>query len=341
MGIQLSSDFSPRIKRLMDDRTSVKTLNELKSLDDNIIPPGLIVFCEEDGVSYRRTLIVPDGTGNDFNLLWLPLGSGGKIEQDIKANVSAGAISTNTVIPVNTTVTSFVSMLLFDDRDPQFNCEFNVPVQNDITSNTNVVDPVLNLSLDDMGGVTAFKKITYMNDEGQVIKEQEAVGGQFSADALVCQSAVTIPPSEAGYNFSIKVDYDLTRTMDTNVTQNFKINFFWPIYRGIAENKPVNEDDIKLLNKFVYNPDGFTYFKDTITCTNHYDVIAIPEVMGSIVRILDQNGFDITDTYESSVVAISAPLANATKNYTIYCSKEKQVLNNYTKKFYTVDPMEE
>jgi hypothetical protein len=325
----------------MDDRTSVKTIAELKALDDNIIPPGLIVFCEEDGVSYRRTLMVPDGTGNDFNLLWLPLGSGGKIEQEIKANVTAGAITEDAVIPVNTTVTTFVSMLLFDDRDPQFDCEFNVPAQNDITSNTNITNPVLNLSLNDLGGVTNFKKITYMNMAGQVIKEQNAEGGQFNADALVYQSTVTIPPSELGYNFSVKVDYDLTRTMDTSVTQNFRINFFWPIFRGIAENKPANEDDVKLLNKFVYNPEGFTYFKDAITCTNHYDVIAIPEVMGSIVRILDQNGFDITETYESSTVAISAPLANVTKNYTVYCSKEKQVLTNYSKKFYTVDPMDE
>ena len=341
MGIQLSSDFSPRIKRLMDDRTSVRTIEELKNLDDNIIPPGLIVFCEEDGVSYRRTLMVPDGTGNDFNLLWLPLGSGGKIEQEIKSNTSAGAIADNTTIPVNTTVTAFASMLLFEDRDPNFECEFNVSPINDITSNSNVVNPKLNLSLNDIGGVTAFKKITYMDDQGQVIKEQEAVNGELNADALTCQSSVTISPREQVYNFSIKVDYDLTRTTDRDLTQFFGIKFFWPIFRGVSENKPTSEDDIKLLTKHLRDPEAFNYFKDTITCTNHYDIIAVPDSIGQLVRILDQNGFDITDTYEYSVIAVNAALAGVTHNYHVYCSKDKQVLNNYSKKFCVIDPMEE
>lgn len=341
MGIQLSSDFSPRIKRLMDDRTSVKTLDELKALDDNIIPPGLIVFCEEDGVSYRRTLVVPDGTGTDFNLLWLPLGSGGKIEQDIISNLSCGAITENTKIPVNTTVTNFVSMLLFEDRNPVFDCEFNVSVQNDITSSVNIVNPVLNLSINDLGGVTAFKKITYMDMQGQVIKEVAAQEGQLTADALTCATTVSIPPSEAGYRFSIKAEYDLTRSFDCEIIQNFEIKFFWPIFRGIAEEVPENEDDIKLLSKFVYAPDGFTNFTDSTTCTNHYDVIAVPETLGPIVRIIDQNGFDITNTYDSMTINMVAPTAGVNENYNVYYSKDKQCLTNYTKKFYTVDPMEE
>jgi hypothetical protein len=87
MGVKLSSGFSPRIKRLIDDRMSVKTLDELKNLDDNIIPPGLIVFCEEDGISYKRTLAASTGDPNEFALLWIAIGSGGKIEQNVKANI--------------------------------------------------------------------------------------------------------------------------------------------------------------------------------------------------------------------------------------------------------------
>ena len=339
MGIQLSSDFSPRIKRLMDDRTSVKTLDELKALDDNIIPPGLIVFCEEDGVSYRRTLMVPNGTGDDFNLLWLPLGSGGKIEQEISSNTSAGAIDAGTVIPVNTTITNFVSMLLFEDRDPEFSCEFSVPALQDITMDAAIVNPILNINIDDMGGVTGFKRITYMNDLGTVIKQQDAIDGVLPPEAFTCETTMQIYPTSAGYKFSVKLEYDLTRTTDRDITRFFTIKFAWPIFRGISESIPTAEIDLRLLNKHLRDPESFTDFKDDVTCTNHYDIIAIPESIGNIVRILDQNGFDITDSYELSTISIYSQLATATERYNVYYTKEKQFLTNFSKRFYLEDPM--
>ena len=118
MGVKLSSDFSPRIKRLIDDRMSVKTLDELKNLDDNIIPPGLIVFCEEDGVSYRRTLVEHTGDAEaDFDILWIALGAGGKIETPVLSNVDCGGYKPGDSVAANTSISTFVSHLLFDDRE--------------------------------------------------------------------------------------------------------------------------------------------------------------------------------------------------------------------------------
>ena len=340
MGIQLSSDFSPRIKRLMDDRTSVKTLDELKALDDNIIPPGLIVFCEEDGVSYRRTLASPTGDGNDFGLLWMALGSGGKIEQTIQSNVQCGAISSGMEVPVNTPITTFASMLLFDDRDPEISCEFNCPLVNDIIlSGNKILNPILTASIDDFGGVTQFSKITYKDNVGNILRQVDiAQGASPAINDLTCATTLTISPSSGTYKFEIVADYDLTRTQGKSSVYTYIIEHVWPTFFGTANVVPTTAAEIKALGGKELYTKGTDNHTNDITCNKMYDVIAVPQVLGNIVKIKDQNGFDITETYNVSTITLSTDDGLLTQDYNVYCTKELQILNNYTKVFWFVNP---
>lgn len=53
MKIYVIDNFKIGIKKFLDDRTNVKTLAELTSMSTNIIPYGLMVYCEEDDTIYR------------------------------------------------------------------------------------------------------------------------------------------------------------------------------------------------------------------------------------------------------------------------------------------------
>lgn len=344
MGIELSSDFSPRIKRLIDDRMSVKTLNELKTLNDNIIPPGLIVFCEEDGVSYRRTLV--EHTGNaeaDFDILWIALGAGGKIETPVISNVDCGGYKPGDSVAANTSISTFVSHLLFDDRDPYFDYSVSCEKVNNIVMSSNIIrDPVVKLTMGDEGGLTQIKNIVFKDRFDNTLKTSTISEGLMATEEqLTCAtSGINIQPSGGDYEFTILVSYDKTREVDCMQRISAAIKFRWPMFRGIADAIPAREADIKQLQAITIDnefPNGNSY-KDSITCDNQYDIIAIPTTMPGIVKIKDQNGFDITDSYSSFVLTISSNDLVVNQQYNIYYSKEPQTIVNFTKVFYTEDP---
>ena len=56
MKIYVIDNFKIGIKKFLDDRTNVKTLDELTSMSTNIIPYGLMVYCEEDDTIYRFSI---------------------------------------------------------------------------------------------------------------------------------------------------------------------------------------------------------------------------------------------------------------------------------------------
>ena len=55
MAIYLVDNFKIGVKRLLDERTNVKTLQELRDLSSTFIPYGLIVHCDEDDNLYKFT----------------------------------------------------------------------------------------------------------------------------------------------------------------------------------------------------------------------------------------------------------------------------------------------
>ena len=344
MGIQLSSDFSPKIKRLIDDRMSVKTLDELKSLDDNIIPPGLIVFCEEDGVSYKRTLVDHTGDIADFDILWVPLGAGGKIETPVIANVDCGAFRYGDSVAANTSISTFVHRLLFDDRDPMLNYEVDCEKVNNIVVSSNIIrNPIVKLTMGDIGGLTQIKNIVFKDRFDNTLKTSTIQEGlNPTEEQMTCAtSGINIQPSGGDYEFTILVSYDKTREVDCNQRINAAIKFRWPMFRGLADAIPTREVDIKQLEAITIDnefPGGNSY-KDSITCDNQYDIIAIPTTMPGIVRIKDQNGFDITDSYSSFILTISSNDLVVNQQYNVYYSKEPQTIVNFTKVFYTEDPI--
>ena len=48
MKLYIVDNFKVGVKRLIDERTNVKTLEELNNLEKDFLPYGLMIYCEED-----------------------------------------------------------------------------------------------------------------------------------------------------------------------------------------------------------------------------------------------------------------------------------------------------
>ena len=53
MAIYLTDNFKLGVKRLLDERTNISTLQELEDMATTFIPYGLIVHCDEDDNMYK------------------------------------------------------------------------------------------------------------------------------------------------------------------------------------------------------------------------------------------------------------------------------------------------
>jgi microcystin-dependent protein len=53
MKLYIVDNFKIGIKRLIDERTNVKTLEELNNLEKDFLPYGLMIYCEEDNTLYQ------------------------------------------------------------------------------------------------------------------------------------------------------------------------------------------------------------------------------------------------------------------------------------------------
>jgi microcystin-dependent protein len=57
MSIQIdSAQFEILVKKYLDDRQYVETLDELNNVDSDIYPPGIITYCKETGFVYKRNI---------------------------------------------------------------------------------------------------------------------------------------------------------------------------------------------------------------------------------------------------------------------------------------------
>lgn len=65
MGINLTSNFSPKTPQFLDDRQSVKTLQEMKAFDTNLLPEGFecYVVAKDKKYKYLSTNISRLDTG--------------------------------------------------------------------------------------------------------------------------------------------------------------------------------------------------------------------------------------------------------------------------------------
>ena len=126
---------------------------------------------------------------------------------------------------------------------------------------------------------------------------------------------------------SIKI-YAYVTDGDNIVNSNtINISFIHPIYIGVVDSDKPTQTQIKAMTKRVVNPSNQSY---DFTMLNKRMCISVPSNW-KIKTIVDQNGFDITNSFTTINVNITC-LDGVTRAYKTYISNVN-TQNNFTVKF--------
>ena len=136
------------------------------------------------------------------------------------------------------------------------------------------------------------------------------------------------------FNFNVNVEVNsinkqLTVTItdasnNSYTTKTGTFNFIYPYYVGVCEvNDEITETLIKGLTKRIETKGSKSI---SYTTNNQKMVFAYPSSYGNIVKILDPNSFDVTNTFNKTAISIIG-LDGTAQNYYVYTNSASTVTN--------------
>ena len=129
----------------------------------------------------------------------------------------------------------------------------------------------------------------------------------------------------ATYNTDITSNKTFTLTASdgkNNVSKSISYTFVSPYYVGVSTTDTLTETDIIALTKKVETKGSKTI---NYTTSQSYMVFAYPNSYGAIKSVIDQNGFNVTDSFTQNTVTVNGV------NYYVYVSNKCS--GSYTMKF--------
>lgn len=165
-------------------------------------------------------------------------------------------------------------------------------------------------------------KIELYDDEGTLLESLEnntiASGGTFSFSVMIDISS--------NKQLTAKVTDSTNNTIEKK-TATF--NFVYPYYVGICNaDSEINETLITSLTKSVTSKENKSV---QFTTNKERMIFAYPKTYGKLSKILDQNSFDVTGTFNITEVKIHC-LDETDQDYYVYVN-ESSTVNNFTMKF--------
>ena len=129
----------------------------------------------------------------------------------------------------------------------------------------------------------------------------------------------------ATYDTDITTNKTFTLTASdgkNNVSKSISYTFVYPYYTGVSTTDTLTETDVIALTKKVETKGSKTI---NYTTSQSYMVFAYPSSYGAIKSIIDQNGFNVTDSFVRNTVTVNSV------EYYVYISN--QCSGVYTIKF--------
>ena len=136
------------------------------------------------------------------------------------------------------------------------------------------------------------------------------------------------------FNFNVNVEVNSTNKQliatitdasnNSYTTKTGTFNFIYPYYVGVCEvNDEITETLIKGLTKRIEAKGSKSI---SYTTNNQKMVFAYPSSYGNIVKILDPNSFDVTNTFNKTAISIIG-LDGTAQNYYVYTNSASTVTN--------------
>lgn len=232
--------------------------------------------------------------------------------------ISLGGIKEGTNLS-NMSVQDVLSKLLFPYIAPVINVSMTRSPDKSICEKGEVV------TITEINGVVTKKsdKITSVAflDSSKILKEfttDVENGGNFTYKFT---TPIDITSDLPNNRFKMRVIDTSTNTTYAN-TNN--INFYYPYYFGvIEENQEITEN---LFSNFIKKIEAKGNKSNNYTTNNQRMVIAYPKSYGTLKKILDQNSFDVTNTFIKSEVNVTG-LDKTSQVYYVYTNNASSVTN--------------
>lgn len=177
-------------------------------------------------------------------------------------------------------------------------------------------------------GTTQIITLTYnINPRDGIIATKELWKNGVFFQTLSNNTGTINETLTTNTNYQIITTYTNTTPVNSSI---LNITFVAPTYHGVLTSSNINETQIKTLTKRVRNKanDANLNFNPVL---QRY-VYAYPQSFGALTSIIDQNGFNVTDSYVLTTIAFT--LADSrSETYNVYYNNADTTQTNFKQTF--------
>ena len=204
------------------------------------------------------------------------------------------------------------------------------------------IAPIISVSITRSPNKSICEKgevVTITEINGVITRKSDKITSVAFLDSSNVLKEFTVNVENGGnftYKFTtpINITSDLSnnrfrmRVIDTSTNATYanagNINFYYPYYFGVVEeNQEITEN---LFSNFTKKIEAKGNKSNNYTTNNQCMVIAYPKSYGALKKILDQNSFDVTNTFKRSEVNVTC-LDKTSQAYYVYTNNASSVTN--------------
>lgn len=221
-------------------------------------------------------------------------GGDSKLIRNVKANVSAGAISSGDTVLKDTTFTEFVEKLLIKEVAPAIS--FTSSQSGVLEVGTTVTNPTLRLQINSLGTGTPTNINFYVGST--LVDTQPYVPG---TNVYTYSYVGTITSTSST---KVTLDYNKSDNTPATLTATKSYIFVYASYYGAISMATPTDTDVKALTKNVKNTKAFTY--NNIALNDERICYAYPVSFGNLTSIKDANNFEYISSYTKYTMTIDS-----------------------------------
>ena len=282
--MQVIDNFELSAKKSLDSRQNWESLESLKSNTGILMPQGFLAYCKNEDKWYKMNCT---DESNPTTYTWSEFNNLGNVDElnSEKVNYSNDLLSG--VTNVKQALDSMLAKLYYVK-----------PSINSFTASAS--GGVFEV------GTTITAPITFNWEYNKNITTQSLTNCTLTDETV---RTVT-------YDSDITTDKTFILTAsdgENTVSKSIGYKFVTPYYVGVSTTDVLTETEIIALTKKVETKGSKTV---NYTTNQSYMVFAYPKSYGAINSIIDQNGFNVTDSFIRNTLTINSV------EYYVYCSNQ-------------------
>ena len=210
---------------------------------------------------------------------------GGELEQDVKSNITVGAIPAGTTLAAGTNVTELFQKLLISEIAPTIG--FSISKSGNVVYGGSYTE-TLTVNVSNMGSAQKIVSIAWY--EGNTVKQTDSIDSSTTGSWTFTMPTATTDTT----TFKAVVTYKKSDNNDTSVTKTASINFYYNKFYGAVADLDPTEATVEALSTALGTAKGGTY---SFTVNDGRICYAYPKSLGALSSIKDSNGFSLFDSF--------------------------------------------